>query len=250
MKNSPIPDRNRLYGDLAWTWPIISPPEHYIRESEDYHRLILEYSLIDPDTLLNLGCGGGHNDFTLKKHFKVTGVDVSDKMLNLARSLNPEINYLTGDMRAVNLGKTFDAVTLFDSAVYMLTETDLRAVFHTAYLHLKPGGVFLTYNENDPALFKQNKVHYTVAQQGGLEIVFIENQYDPLPGDGRFEATMLYLIRRAGQLQIETDRHLVGMFENEIWAALLEETGFQDVIPLNRQGEDFVTFLCVKALET
>ena len=30
----------RLYGDLAWTWPIISPPEDYAEEAEEAISLI------------------------------------------------------------------------------------------------------------------------------------------------------------------------------------------------------------------
>lgn len=135
-------DQRRLYSDLAWTWPIISPPEHYIEEAEDFRRTIMAHARIPAATLLDLGCGGGHNDWTLKKHFQVTGVDISPEMLELAARLNPEAEYLQGDMRTVRLGRLFDAVVIADSIDYMLTEVDLRAAFVTAYEHLKPGGVF------------------------------------------------------------------------------------------------------------
>ena len=62
-------DERRLYGDLAWTWPIISPVEDYIEETELFSKLIKEHSTIEVNTLLHLGCGGGHNDYTFKKTF-------------------------------------------------------------------------------------------------------------------------------------------------------------------------------------
>ena len=74
-------DQQRLYHDLAWVWPIISPPQDYIEETEQLCRIIREHSQIEVKTLLDLGCGGGHNDCTLKKHFNVTGVDASGAML-------------------------------------------------------------------------------------------------------------------------------------------------------------------------
>lgn len=134
-------DQRRLYGDLAWVWPIISPPEHYIKETEQFCKVIREHSQIEVKALLDLGCGGGHNDYTLKRHFEVTGVDMSAAMLELARQLNPEVTYSLGDMRTVRLGKTFDAVTIFDSINYMLTVENLQAAFVTAFMHLEPGGV-------------------------------------------------------------------------------------------------------------
>ena len=32
------PDERRLYHDLAWTWPIVSPPERYVREAREIDR--------------------------------------------------------------------------------------------------------------------------------------------------------------------------------------------------------------------
>ncbi len=157
MSQSSPKDQRRLYGDLAWTWPIISPPEDYTKESEHSAKIIREHSKIGVKTLLNLGCGGGHNDHTLKKHFEVTGVDVSRVMINLAKKLNPEVSYLIGDMRTVRLKKAYDAVTIFDSINYMLTEDELHSAFTTAFIHLRPGGVLLTYQENSPKRFKQNQ---------------------------------------------------------------------------------------------
>ena len=68
---------NRLYNDLVWIWPIISPHEDYVEESNLFSTVIKEHSQIEVKTLLHLGCGGGHNDFTFKKYFKVTGIDLS-----------------------------------------------------------------------------------------------------------------------------------------------------------------------------
>ena len=136
----PEEDVRRLYGDLAWTWPIISPPEDYVPESEFFANLMKEHLETEPRTLLHLGCGGGHNDHTLKQHFGVTGVDISPEMLGLARKLNPDVTYVEGDMRTVRLERTFDAVAILDSVNYMLAATDLRTAFDTAFAHLKPGG--------------------------------------------------------------------------------------------------------------
>ena len=220
-------EQKRLYGGLAWTWPIISPPEDYVRETEEFCKVIRKHSQSDVKTLLHLGCGGGHNDSTLKKHFEVTGVDVSEAMLGLARRLNPEVTYVIGDMRTVRLGKVFDAVAVFDSLAYMLTEDDLRAAFVTAFVHLKPGGVCCTYVEQSKERFQQNRTRCSTHARGDVEITFIENSYDPGPTNSAYEATFVYLIRRSGKLQIETDRHLVGLFPLDTRLGLLKDVGFE-----------------------
>jgi SAM-dependent methyltransferase len=219
-------DARRLYKDLAWTWPIISPPKHYIKESEEIKKAILKYSKIPVNTLLNLGCGGGHVDWVLKKYFKMTGIDISKNMLSLAKKLNPEVTYLRGDMRKARLHKKFDAVLIHDSINYMNTKKDLKAAFKTGYVHLKPGGVFITFVEEHGCL-KQNKIHYSHRQKGNIDITFIEHYYDPNPKDTTFENTFIYLIRKNKNLEIHTDRHLGGIFPLNTWYCLLREVGFK-----------------------
>lgn len=218
-------DARRLYKDLAWTWPIISPPEEYIEESEKYKEAILKYSKIPVETLLNLGCGGGHVDWTLKKYFRITGVDISQDMLRLAKKLNPEVTYLKGDMRKYRLKKKFDAVLIHDSINYMLTEKDLKLVFGTGYMYLKPGGVLITFVEQHGRL-KQNKVDFSTHKKDNIEITFIEHYYDADPKDTTYECTFIYLIRKNKKIEIHADRHLCGIFTLNTWLTILRNVGF------------------------
>lgn len=247
MSRYSLKDQRRLYGNLAWTWSIISPAEDYVEESEESTKLIREHSTIEARTLLHLGCGGGHNDYTLKKHFEVTGLDVSRFMLEIAQKLNPEVSYLAGDMRTVRLGKVFDAVVIFDSIDYMLTEEELHAAFTTAFVHLKPGGVFLTYQENSPERFKKNHTEYSTHSKADITITFIENYYDPDPTDTTLEATFVYLIRRRNELTIETDHHVLGIFPRETWLTLLRETRFSIEILDVPKLEGIPWLICTKS---
>jgi len=246
-------DERRLYGDLAWTWPIISPVEDYIEETELFSKLIKEHSTIEVNTLLHLGCGGGHNDYTFKKHFKVTSLDISEDMLTLAKKLNPEVNYQYGDMRTIRLEERFDAVTILDSINYIKTVEDLQRTFITTYEHLKPGGVFLTFMEQIAGQFKQNNTTCSTHSKGDVEITFVENDYDPDPNDTSYEATFIYLIRVGGKLEIHTDRHLCGIFKLKIWLKLLKEVRFKVI--QNKfehstfiKGESYPILICIKPL--
>lgn len=220
-------DKRRMYGDLSWTWPIISPPEDYREESEEYIRLIKDQSRIPVKKLLNMGCGGGHNDHTLATAFDVTGVDLSREMLALARELNPDVTYINGDMRAIRLGQGFDAVTVFDSISYMRTPESLKAAFLTAYTHLRPGGVFVTCIEETVENFEQNKTISTTRQKDNIEITLVENYYDSDPDDYMYEANFVYFIRRSKELTIETDCHLLGLFPFAAWVETMESVGLE-----------------------
>jgi hypothetical protein len=81
-----------------------------------------------------------------------------------------------------------------------------------------------------------------------MDVVFIENVYDPDPTDEHYETTILYLIRDRGRLRIETDHWTMGIFSLETWRHVLHETGLQVHEGLYSSGEDeYTTFACVKA---
>lgn len=246
MTQSAAPDERRLYGDLAWTWELFSKPEEYIEESERFAELVRQYSQIEPKTMLNLGSGAGCNDLTLKKHFQLTGADISEGMQQHAKARNPEVRYLIGDMRTLRLGESFDAVACFDSISYMQSEAELQAAFETAFVHLKPGGVFITYQENIPGRAKQNYTQVLTGASGDVELVYIENYYDPDPSDTTREGTYIYLIRRSGKQQIEIDHHISGIFPTDTWLDLLRKTGFEIKEVIDMFPEECVTFVYLK----
>ncbi len=213
------------YGDLAWTESIISSPGDYARETEFYVRLIKEHSEIEPETLLHLACGAGINDYVFKKHFKVTGVDISEKMLEIARHTNPEAAYVLGDMRSVDLKECFDTVVIPDSIDYMSTLPELKMAIETANRHLNPGGVLLITAKIQEE-FRENNFCYT-GTKGDKEVTIFENNYIPKHDPCTYEATIVYLIRQAGRLSIYNDVHKLGLFSREQWLYLFRDAGLK-----------------------
>jgi ubiquinone/menaquinone biosynthesis C-methylase UbiE len=218
--------KERLYNDLAWIWPVMSPPEEYVEEAEFLTEIIKSYISYPPKTMLHLGCGGGHIDMTLKRHFRITGIDMSDNMLDLAKKLNPEVRYVKGDMRNIRLDEKFDVVLLYDGINYMTTEFDLKAAFETAYYNLQEDGIALTVVEETPSAFKQNKTKVQHRKDDNIELTYVAHWYDPDPGDTTYETTFLYLIRKNKEFAVEVDMHICGIFEVEVWEKLLKEAGF------------------------
>lgn len=240
-------DERRLYKDLAWTWPIVSPPEDYALEARQFWEFLRRSASGRVEEVLHLGCGGGHVDSHLKRFVRVTGVDLSPAMLRLARRLNPEVRYRLGDMRTVRLGRRFDGALISDAVAYMLTPRDLRRAFETAYRHLRPGGTFVTYAEHLRGRVEQNYSKAIHGAKGSDEVVFLENLYDPDPRDTTIEGTFVFLIRRKGRLTVATDRHLLGLFPESAWRRALREAGFEVLHagpdPRAAKGDDMPWFV-------
>ncbi|MGD9021048.1 MAG: class I SAM-dependent methyltransferase [Lysobacterales bacterium] len=209
------------YGELAWTESILAPPGDCVEETEHYADLIREH--VGGGDLLHLACGAGGNDFTFKKYFTVIGVDISREMLDIAENLNPEVRYVHGDMRSVELGQRFDAVVIPDSIDYAATLPDLEMTIATACGHLKPGGVLLVVAKTREE-FRANNFCYT-GERDGIEVTVFENNHVHEPGRRSYEANLVYLIRRNGKLKIYTDRHVLGLFSQREWLSVLQDAG-------------------------
>lgn len=211
------------YNELAWTENFLADPASYEAEAEVLVDLIKRNSPQMPRSLLHLGCGAGGHDSILKRDFDVTGVDISRGMLDIARQRNPEITYVEADMRTVRLARQFDAVAIPDSIDYMASITDLRRAIETSVAHLKPGGVLIVVGKILEE-FRNNNFAYS-AENADLHVTVLENNYINDYHNDTYEATLLYLIRRKGELTIHTECHVLGLFSLETWETILEESG-------------------------
>ena len=217
----------RLYNDLSYLWPVISPPDEYAEEAGYWRRALWDRLGPGEHRILELGVGGGHNLSHLTSDFRATAVDISPQMLALSIKLNPGVQHHLGDMRTVRLGQTFDGVLIHDAISYMLTEGDLRAVFATAKIHLRRGGVLLVAPDWVREVFKGTTVLHWVRKKGDVEVTIQEYLHDPDPADTELESIFTYTINERGNQRVEQDTHITGLFPVSTWTGLMEETGFE-----------------------
>jgi trans-aconitate methyltransferase len=217
----------RLYSEFAAWWPLLSPAEEYAEEATFYALVLQAYSRAPVQTLLELGSGGGNNASHLKQRFSMTLVDSSTQMLEVSQALNPECEHIRGDMRTVRLERQFDAVFIHDAICYMTSEVDLRQAIDTAFLHCRPGGVLLLAPDHVRETFRESTSHGgTNGEHGALR--YLEWTYDPDPADSTYTVEYAYVLRDSdGDVQVEHDRHVEGLFSREVWMRLIEEAGFE-----------------------
>ncbi len=241
----------KLYSDLAGWWPLLSPPEDYTEEAAFYALVIQAYSRDPVQTLLELGSGGGSNASHLKEKFTLTLVDSSPQMLAVSKELNPECEHIEGDMRTLRLNREFDAVFIHDAICYMTSEEELREAIRTAYVHCKPGGVAVLAPDHVRETFRESTSH------GGVDgkdraLRYLEWTWDPDPSDCTYTVDYAYLLReKDGEMRVEHDRHVEGLFSREVWLRLLEEAGFEAQgipFPYSEFGTPLVVFVGRKPL--
>lgn len=216
----------KLYGDLAHLWHVYSPPEHYAEEAATFRARFQRHGIPDGAPVLHLGSGGGSLDHQLKEWYAVTGVDLSPAMIGRAASINPELEYVRGDIRDVRLGRTFPAVLVHDAISYMTTVEELEAVYRTAAAHLEPGGLLLALPEELRERLAARETSSSTHHSGDLVLSVMESCHDPDPADHEFECVYVFLVRRGSELQVEVDRHRNGVFELEEFLSAVRAAGF------------------------
>ncbi len=104
--------------------------------------------LLDPlpadACVLDVGCGCGDpiTSYLAACGYRVTGLDGSVRMLELARPAVPTATFILGDMRVADPGGPFDALVAWDT-VFHLPRADHSAVFSRFQSWLRPGGRLL-----------------------------------------------------------------------------------------------------------
>ena len=75
--------------------------------------------------ILDIGCGDGMpiSQYIVGKSFNLTGIDLSEKQIELAKNNIPQGNFLTMDMENITLPeKSFDALVIFNSLFHVPRE--------------------------------------------------------------------------------------------------------------------------------
>ena len=122
-------------------------------EPISYVRGLIEKHHHAAKTLLELGCGTGSVLEQLQSRYAVTGVDLSEQMLRIARKRLPGVRLLRRDVTSAELGETFDVVLCVADVVNHLRPfRKWEALFARGHRHLAAGGIFVFDMNTEPHL--------------------------------------------------------------------------------------------------
>ncbi|MEQ9671898.1 methyltransferase domain-containing protein [Coleofasciculus sp. G2-EDA-02] len=168
-------DKGNLQWDAAFEQEVAAYAVHANLYPEDrlqgdaklrqsYHELVQKQVAIEPQDIVDLGCGVGMSTFSLQKIYpqaKITGVDLSPYFLAVAaynsQQDHREINWKHGAAEATGLPDTsFDLVSIF-LVFHELPQMAAKAILREARRLLRPGG-YLTLMDMNP----QSQVYGTM----------------------------------------------------------------------------------------
>ncbi|MBN9414895.1 MAG: class I SAM-dependent methyltransferase [Candidatus Eremiobacteraeota bacterium] len=93
--------------------------------------------------VLDLACGPGQvAGYLQRKGLDVRGLDLSERMVELARENFPEVDFEVGDLLHLGESESFDALTAFYAVVH-LSDRHIQRAFHEMFAALRTGGRLL-----------------------------------------------------------------------------------------------------------
>ena len=153
-----------VFNYYARYYDLLNKDKNYQAEV-DYVISLIEYHAPQARRILELGCGTGiHAKLFAEAGYQVSGIDFSEKMLNVAikrretlsTDLQRKLNFTQADVRTYRSSETFDIVlSLFHVFSYQTSNSDLKDAFQTASKSLEDGGVLIFDYWYGPAVLTQ-----------------------------------------------------------------------------------------------
>lgn len=211
-------------------------------EYEDWCEFVLEVLTdlgwvgvsLEPKNLrvLDLACGTGSSSAPyVERGFSVTGADLSESMLEIARAKLPGVTFHRQGFLDLHLETRFDLVTcVFDSLNNLTDPDDLGRTFSRVFDHLKPGGWF-AFDVNTTLgvreLWDDDRFEGEVKTDDGPTHFVWTHQYDPATGFGHITAHCQ--VWTDDGLREFTEVHVERGCDPGELVPFLEGAGFRDV---------------------
>ncbi len=225
-----------IFNRYAQYYDVFYQNKRYTEEIVYLEWLFRKYRKIETRTVLDLGCGtAGHMTPLLRNGYRVTGLDASGQMLEIARDkliregLRGDLVH--GTCQDFTLNKKFDAVIcLFSVINYAAANGDIIRTLRNIHTHMKKTSIFIFdfwnattvvdyYNPKKRRNFRKNGME--VERNSATKIY---------PSQRKCEVHYTCILRRKGRLiRRDKERHVLRYFSIEEMADYLCRSGFQVV---------------------
>ena len=133
----------REYYTLSKYYDLLHHKKNYQQEAKDFSKLIKRYKIAKGNLLVDLACGSGNHISYLKKDFDVLGVDISKKLIKIAKKKNPDVNFFVDDISKIKFYQKFDVITILFSSISYLSKRKFIKTIKNISKGLNLGGILL-----------------------------------------------------------------------------------------------------------
>ena len=140
--------------------------------------------LKNSNTILDLGCGPGNNAKLLKdknKNFQIVGVDLSEKMIELARETVPGVTFQVSDIRSYTSDILFDVVLASFCIVHLQAIETVDFVRRISSLMNESAYLYLSFMTGKNAgfektSFSQDELFFNYYNESEMRKLLVKNK--------------------------------------------------------------------------
>lgn len=140
------------YDEIAGEWNVVR--QAFVRDELRYLETLLS-GLQPPAAVLDVGCGTGRPmaEYVLAHGHRITGIDQSERMLDIARERFPQGTWIRARIEDAEFEGPFDAVICWDS-LFHIDRAHHEPILTRLHGCLRPGGrIMLTVGGSENPAF-------------------------------------------------------------------------------------------------
>jgi len=220
--------RRALYSELAKYYDRIYWWKDYGQEVSFLVKVFRRYD-VHVKRILEVACGtGSHTEILTARGYLVTGVDIGEEVLRIARSkVRRHATFIQGDMKGLDtvFDRDYDAVIcLFSAISYNLTIPELKRTIRGFYDHLKDGGIVVFNTRFTKKGFMDGHRDESVFDDG--KVIGARTSISKRKTDIG-EISFTYLIKDGAKVIVmRNDVHRLGLFDPLDFLQVMKEVGF------------------------
>jgi ubiquinone/menaquinone biosynthesis C-methylase UbiE len=145
----------RMYDRVAKEYAEAFSEEHEKKPKDQEMLRRFSRAVGDKKPVWDFGCGPGQTaKYLTDLGMEISGLDLSEKILQEARTLHPEIHFRKGNVLELEFDDDSMAGVVAFYAIVHFTEEQVETAFREVFRVLQPGGLFLfTYHIGDETLY-------------------------------------------------------------------------------------------------
>lgn len=134
----------KMYDTVAKEWAEAFSGEHDKKPKDREILLRFSQEIGERQPVWEFGCGPGNTSQYLKDlGIEISGLDLSEKTLEQARAIHPEIHFRKGNILSLDFKDNSIAGIVAFYAIVHFTEEHVEMAFREIVRVLRPGGLFL-----------------------------------------------------------------------------------------------------------
>lgn len=219
------------YSDFAYIYDSLMHKDINYEQWADYIENIFDMYDINPSLVCDLACGTGNITIPLaRRGYDMTGVDISEDMLNIARTKSEglDILYLNQSMTNLDLYGTMGAfLCMIDGINYILPPKSLLKLFtRIKTCFIDNGGLFIFDISTRHKL--QNTIGSNTFVHCGKNIFYTwQNRY--IESKKLSDMFLTFFVRQGKKYARFEERHLQRAYSENELKILLKKAGFTQI---------------------